>query len=129
MASSHFLAAHSVVFDKMLFSAVQMEESTTNVVHLDDVLMADFDLLLKFHEFRLNSSSEYFSQLEIAHVMSLISISHRFEFTEALFVLSNRFSSLVSVPTSSDLQFADRLELLDVLAKWSTNCTSPQKSC
>ena len=115
MASSYLLAANSVVFEKMLFSAVQMEESKTNIVHLDDVLLIDMDLLLKFYEYRMRGVADNFNQLEIGSVVSLISIAHRYEFTGALEALCNRLVTVVSLPTSAKLQYADTLQLAIVL--------------
>lgn len=124
MASSHFLAMNSVVFEKMLFSVVQMEESKTNVVHMDDVLLADIDQLLKFYEFRLEHPRKFFSQLDAVRCVSIISLAHRFEFTAALTLLCDRLSKVIYVPTLAEIQFADRLNLKNVLVKWSSNCRS-----
>lgn len=124
MASSQVLALNSIVFEKLLFSVIPMEESKTNIVHLDDVLMADMDLLLKFYEFRVESVADYFGQLETGSVMSLISIAHRYEFTGALGVLCDRLTKVIPVPTSAELQFADTLLLESVLKSWSRNCSS-----
>ena len=123
MASSHFLAANSIVFEKMLFSAVQMEESITNIVHLDNVLMAEMDLLVKFYQVRLDSRF-FFDKLTHAEIVPIISIAHRFEFTVALKALSLRLVEVINVPTSAQIQFADQLDLLYVLENWSINCIS-----
>ena len=126
MASSHLLASNSVVFEKMLFSVVQMEESKTNIVHIDDVSMADMVLLLNFYEFRVLGVVDYFNKLEAVRLVYLISISHRYEFTGALGVLCDCLAKAISVPTSAELQFADTLHLESVLRGWSVNCKSPK---
>ena len=125
MASSHVLALNSVVFEKMLFSTVQMEESKTNTVHLDDVLMVDVEFLLKFYEFRVEGVVDYFNQLETARLMSLISITHLYEFKAALGVLCKKLVKLIPVPSPTDLQYSDKLQLEIALKSWSVNCRLP----
>ena len=108
-----------------LFSAVQMEESKTNIVHLDDVLIADMDQLLKFYQVR-KDSRDFFTDLNAENVQSTILLAHRFDFTIALDVLSSRLLQIISVPSPAELQFADRLDLAELLTKWSVNCQSSQ---
>ena len=49
LASSQVLGLNSTVFEKMLFSVVQMLESKTSIILLDDVKKADMELILKFY--------------------------------------------------------------------------------
>ena len=125
MASAQHLGASSVVFEKMLFSAVKMEESRTSIIHLDDVLMDDMELLLKFCYFHRDYSSlvHYLSK---DSTISTISIAHRFEFTDALEILCDHLVEEFSEPLPADIQFADRLNLENVLVQWSQSLDSPK---
>ena len=115
------LSASSVVFDRMLFSAMPMAESRTNIVHLDDVLMADMELMIKFCQVN-KCYPDLVKDLSRDATFSAISVAHRFEFSLALELLCVRFAELVPVPTPHELQFADRLELQSVIDIWSMCC-------
>lgn len=122
-ASSVYLATNSVVFHRMFFSEMPMAESLTNIVHLDDILMADMELMIKFCQ--VNKHYEDLAKdLSKESTLSSIHVAHRFEFTLALEILSLRYAEVVPVPTPQDLQFADRLELNYILNRWSLNCES-----
>ena len=122
-ASSHSLAVHSVVFEKMLFSVVQMEESKTSIIRLDDVTLAEMELLLKFCRFRLDYKS-LVENLSKEFTISIIRVAHRFEFIDALNILCVRLLEVIPLPSAAEIQFADRFELLSVLAKWSVICAT-----
>ena len=122
-ASAHILSANSVVFDRMLFSAMPMAESRTSIVHLDDIWMADMELMIKFCQVN-ECYQDLVKDLSRDATVSAISVAHRFEFSLALKLLCVRFAELVPVPTPEDLQFADRLELKSVLDVWSLCCKS-----
>ena len=66
------------------------------------------------------------AELSEDRLFECISIAHRYEFTFALKHLCDRLIQLIPMPTSSQLQFADRLELSPVLKEWSANCESVQ---
>ena len=122
-ASAHNLSANSVVFDRMLFSAMPMAESRTNIVHLDDILMADMELMIKFCQTN-ECYSDLVKDLMRDSVFSAIAVAHRFEFTLALKFLCARYVEIVPVPTPQQLQIADRMELKSVIDFWSLCCKS-----
>ena len=86
MAPSQYLAMNSVVFEKMLFSNVKMLESITSVILLDDVLIADMQLLLKFCQVQPNYQL-LVNDLSKESTLSAIAVAHRFEFNYALTML------------------------------------------
>ena len=110
---------------RMLFTEAtqQMEEAKTNIVHLDDVTMANMSLLIQFCLSR-EPPVDLLAELSEDRVFECISIAHRYEFTFALKNIVDRLIQLIPIPTSSQLQFADRLELSPVLKQWSANCES-----
>ena len=125
MAPSQYLAMNSVVFEKMLFSNVQMLESITSVILLEDVLIADMQLLLKFCQVQPNYQ-RLVNELSKESTLSAISVAHRFEFTYALTMLCDRLVEVILRPTPAELQFVDMLGLQTVLQKWSQLSASPR---
>lgn len=125
-ASSQILATNSVVFEKMLFSLVQMQEAKTSIVYLADVAFADMELLLKFclpHQ----SYSTLLETTTVDTIMSVITVAHRFEFEFALPFLCKRLLELVEMPTATQIQFVERYELDMVLSLWAVKCASPSR--
>ena len=121
--SSHLLGLNSVVFDRMLFSETAMLESKSNIVHLDDIYMADMDLMLSICKNTANAAN-LTAELSEDRVFEYLRLAHRFEFLISLSALCTRLLQLITVPNAIQLQFADRLELTVVLEKWSLNCKS-----
>lgn len=124
MSSAHALGTNSVVFEKMLFSAVQMEESKTAIIRLDDVAVADMHVLLCFCRFHRNYDLIAKVLLK-EELFRIIAIAHRYAFVNALDVLCDRLYEIVNEPTSAELQFADRLDLCSLLMKWSQCIAMP----
>ena len=124
-ASSQTLGFNSVVFEKMLFALVQMEESRTSVVHLDDIAKFDMELMIQFCKFHAHPDN-LIVNLNIDRLLSSLAVAHRFEFTNAVNALSRQLIRIVPVPTSAQIQFVDRLELNTVITAWSAilTCTN-----
>ena len=126
--SSHLMASYSIVFENMLFSVVQMEESKTGIIHLDDVLQSDMELLLKLCRLHRNPLF-ILVKASLKWIVSTIEIAHWYEFTYALEILNEKLLELVPNPTAAQLQFADRFDLQSVLANWSCLCASQSFYC
>lgn len=125
-ASSHILAANSVVFEKMLFAAVQMQEAKTRRVSITDVIMSDIELLLQFCRPQMDYPS-LLKSTTVNTILSVITVAHRFEFEFALPLLCKRLIQLVPLPTALQIQFADRYELVTVLHQWAVSCAHPMR--
>lgn len=123
LASSQTLGQNSRVFEKMLFARVQMSESITSQIRLDDVRIQSMELLLKFCKFHRNYPS-LLSGMSIEAIMLAISIAHRFEFVNAQEIMCDRLVELVPEPSPVQLQFADRFDLHSVLRQWARLCES-----
>ena len=124
MVASQVLAMNSVVFEKMLFSTVQMEESITSIVRLDDVKMADMEIMIQFCTFHKNYMT-IVNSLTKESTLSAIAVAHQFEFHEALEFLCRQLLKVIPQPSPAELQFADRRDLQIVLSKWSRLCLLP----
>ena len=126
MASASVLGLNSTVFEKMLFSVVQMIESKSSIIRLDDVLKAEMELILKFYGVPQRDYYSIVSGLSKESTFSIISVAHRLDFAFALGFLCDHLLNVIPKPTPSELQFSDRLNLHAVLLKWSQLSESPQ---
>ena len=124
MASSQILGSNSSVFEKMLFSVVQMVESKTSIIRFDDVLVAEMEFILKYYVPQRDYHT-IVNGLSKESTMSAIAFAHRLDFAFALGFLCDHLLIEIPQPTPEELQFADRLNLHSVLLKWSLLCELP----
>ena len=87
----------------MLFADTAMSESQSGIVLLQDVSMAQMNLLLKLY-MPLEDHTAMMATLNHETVFPLVRIAHRMEFTFALRLLSQRLLVLVPQPTAKELQ-------------------------